>query len=77
MTSIPWVSFTSFIHPIHMNPVDSIPRIAWGKFFSKESRKKMPLSVQVHHALADGFHVGRYFNLVQEYLDEPDRLLGS
>jgi len=33
----------------------------------------MPLSVQVHHALADGIHVGRYFNLVQEYLDEPDR----
>ena len=77
MTSIPWVSFTSFIHPIHMNPVDSIPRIAWGKFFSKENRKKMPLSVQVHHALADGFHVGRYFNLVQECLDEPERFLIS
>ena len=75
MTSIPWVSFTSFIHPIHMNPVDSIPRIAWGKFFPKGDRTKMPLSVQVHHALADGIHVGRYFNLVQEYLDEPDRFL--
>ena len=52
-----------------MNPVDSIPRIAWGKFFSKGDRIKMPLSVQIHHALADGIHVGRYFNLVQEYLD--------
>ncbi len=62
-------SFTSFTHPIHMNPVDSIPRIAWGKFFSKGDRIKMPLSVQIHHALADGIHVGRYFNLVQEYLD--------
>ena len=75
MTSIPWVSFTSFIHPAHMNPVDSIPRIAWGKFFKQAGRKKMPLSVQVHHALADGIHVGRYFNQVQEYLDEPGNLL--
>ncbi len=75
MTSIPWVSFTSFIHPIHMDPVDSIPRVAWGKFFSEGDRIKMPLSVQVHHALADGVHVGRYYNLVQGYLDEPDHFL--
>ena len=75
MTGIPWVSFTSFTHPIHMNPVDSIPRIAWGKFFSKGDRIHMPLSVQIHHALADGIHVGRYFNLIQEYLEEPNHLL--
>ena len=37
----------------------------------------MTLSIQVHHALADGIHVGRYFNRVQEYIDEPGRLLGS
>ena len=31
MTAIPWVSFTSFMHPIHLQPADSIPRFAWGK----------------------------------------------
>lgn len=66
MTSIPWVSFTAMQHPIHMHPVDSIPRIAWGKVTQEGERYKLPLCVQVHHALADGWHVGRYFALVQE-----------
>ncbi|CAG0935362.1 Chloramphenicol acetyltransferase [Thermoflexales bacterium] len=75
MTSLPWVSFTSLQHPIHMHPVDSVPRISWGKFFSEGDALKMPLSVQVHHALMDGVHIGRYYALVQEYLDRPEWLL--
>ncbi len=31
----------------------------------------MPLSVQVNHALMDGVHVGRYYERVQAYLDNP------
>lgn len=75
MTSLPWVSFTSLQHPIHMHPVDSVPRISWGKFFAEGDALKMPLSVQVHHALMDGVHLGRYFTQVQELLDQPERLL--
>ena len=76
MTSIPWISFTSLVHPIHMHPTDSVPRIAWGKFFPDGGAWKMPLAVQGHHALMDGLHIGRYYDLVQEYLDKPARFLG-
>jgi chloramphenicol O-acetyltransferase len=31
--------------------------------------------VQVHHALLDGVHIGRYYTQVQAYLDQPERLL--
>lgn len=75
ITSIPWVSFTSITHPIHLNPVDSIPRISWGKYFEEGGKYKLPLSVQVHHALADGVHVGQYFNTIQEILDNPVKYL--
>ncbi len=75
MTSIPWVSFTGATHPIQMNPVDSIPRIAWGKYFEESGKIKLPLSVQVHHALVDGLHVGQYFNAIQEILDNPSKYL--
>ncbi len=75
MTSIPWVSFTSLQHPIRLHPVDSVPRISWGKFFAEGSALKLPLSVQVHHALMDGVHLGRYFTQVQEVLDRPERLV--
>jgi chloramphenicol O-acetyltransferase type A len=71
MTAIPWVSFTGFMHPIDF-PVDSIPRFAWGKFFQDGQNLKMPLSVQGHHALMDGLHMGRYYEKVQDYLRQPN-----
>ena len=70
-TSIPWISFTNITHPIQMSPVDSIPRISWGKYFEEGGKIKLPLSVQAHHALVDGIHVGQFFNTFQEILDNP------
>ena len=75
VSSIPWVSFTSVTHPIQMNPVDSIPRITWGQYFEENGRIKLPLSVQAHHALVDGIHVGKYFKILQEILDNPLKYL--
>ncbi len=72
MTAIPWVSFTSFKHPMPLQPTDSVPRFAWGKFFTEREKLKMPLAVQAHHALMDGLHVGRYYAAVQELLDHPE-----
>ncbi|HEY45071.1 MAG TPA: chloramphenicol acetyltransferase [Anaerolineae bacterium] len=77
MTAIPWVSFTSFMHPMHLSPADSVPRFAWGKVFKDGEFLKMPLDVQAHHALMDGVHVGRYYAEVQDYFDHPDFFLGE
>jgi chloramphenicol O-acetyltransferase type A len=74
-SAIPWVSFTSFMHPMSLNPADSIPRLAWGKYFEEAGRIKMPLSVQGHHALMDGVHLGQYYARLQEYLDRPEKSL--
>jgi chloramphenicol O-acetyltransferase type A len=72
ISSVPWVSFTSISHPVHLHPVDSIPRITWGKFFEEAGKTKLPFSVQVHHALMDGLHVGKYFQELQELVAEPE-----
>ena len=77
MTSIPWVSFTSIMHPLKLYPADSVPRFAWGKFFEEGNKIKMPLSVQGHHALIDGIHAGRFYEKIQDYLDEPETLLSN
>ncbi len=76
MSSIPWVSFTSLSHPIHLRPVDSVPRFTWGKISENQGALTMPVSVQVHHALMDGLHVGRFFERVQAALDAPEERLG-
>lgn len=72
ISSLPWVHFTSVSHPLHMSPVDSIPRITWGRFTEVHRRVIMPLSVQVHHGLADGYHVGRFFELLQLWIESVD-----
>jgi chloramphenicol O-acetyltransferase type A len=33
--------------------------------------------VEVHHALMDGLHVGRFLNRFEEMLAEPEAYLGS
>ena len=71
MTAIPWVSFTAFMHPLNLQPPDSVPRFAWGKIFEEGKLLKMPLSVQAHHALMDGMHVGQFYAKVQDYLLNP------
>jgi chloramphenicol O-acetyltransferase type A len=77
MTAIPWVSFTSFLHPMRLQPEDSIPRFVWGKFFEENGRVMMPLGVQGHHALLDGVHVGKFYAEIQDYLQQPDITLGQ
>ena len=77
MTALPWVSFTSFMHPMQLHPADSVPRFAWGKFFKEGESLKMPLSVQGHHAVMDGIHMARFYAKVQEYLDKPEVVLSE
>jgi chloramphenicol O-acetyltransferase type A len=68
-SAFPWVSFTSFKHASRLNNRQTIPRMVFGKMFDEGGRRKMPFSVEVHHAMMDGFHVGQYFSLFQEKLD--------
>jgi len=77
MTAIPWVSFTSFMHPMRQHPADSVPRFAWGKYFEEGKRLKMPLSVQGHHAVMDGIHMGKFYGYIEEYLNQPESVLGD
>jgi chloramphenicol O-acetyltransferase type A len=70
-TTLPWVSFTSFSHARNWQREDSIPKIAFGKFTSQADRTMLPISVEVHHALVDGFHVGKYLNRLGEAFADP------
>ncbi len=68
---IPWISFTSFKHATRIDNRQTVPRMVFGKLFNDGEKKKLPHSVEVHHALCDGLHVGKYFNALQEKFDNP------
>ncbi|MBT8220513.1 MAG: chloramphenicol acetyltransferase [Bacteroidia bacterium] len=67
LSSFPWVAFTGYQHAMQFHPHDSVPRISWGKILETNGVMTMPLSVQVHHAIVDGSHVGQYFEMVESY----------
>ena len=75
LSAIPWISFTNLQHAMHYEPADSVPRIAWGKYYEEHDKVWLPLSVQAHHALVDGRHIGQYFEKIQLLLTEPEVFL--
>lgn len=68
MTTIPWLAFTSFSHARGPAALDSVPKLAFGKFSEEGGRLWMPVAVEVHHALMDGLHVGRFYEAMQRAL---------
>lgn len=68
-TTIPWNSFSALLHPTNFDPKESIPKITFGRFSSREGRKFLPVSVEAHHGLADGLHLARYIEEFQRLLN--------
>lgn len=72
---IPWISFTSFSHARKFQYGDSVPKIVFGKYYEQNALTKMPVSVEVHHALMDGIHVAKFFEFFQKHLNCPEKSL--
>jgi chloramphenicol O-acetyltransferase type A len=53
---------------------NSAPKITFGKITEANGRCTMPVSIHVHHALADGMHVAHFVEQFERYLAAPDSL---
>lgn len=67
---LPWLGFSSFRHARAGEP-DSIPRLVLGRHTAVGGRRSMPLSIEAHHALVDGLHVGRFVASLESRLATP------
>ena len=71
ISTLPWLHYTQLVQPVACGE-ESNPRITWGKYQPDAAgRMMMPLSVLVHHALADGLHIAKFY----EAFDRQVRLL--
>ncbi len=69
-SAIPWLNFTSLSHARNHTFQDSCPKISFGKMTIAENGKRtMPMSIHVHHALMDGFHLGQFVDFFQEIMN--------
>ena len=70
-TTLPWLHFSSFSHARNWGREDSVPKLAFGRIETQGPHQWMPCSVEVHHALVDGLHVGRYVQALEAALQDP------
>lgn len=76
-TTLAKVPFTSFSHARNWGREDSVPKLAFGRADRDGARLWLPFSVEVHHALMDGLHVGRYVEAMEQAFADPAAWLGA
>jgi len=68
-STIPWTSFTGLLHPTNFDSTESVPKITFGKFHVRDGQKYLPISIEAHHGLVDGFHLAKYLAEFQKQLN--------
>ena len=64
VSCVPWRHFTSVGVGCDTYPLS--PVVVWGRIIERDGRIMLPLSIQINHAAADGFHLARFINEVEE-----------
>ncbi len=67
---MPWVTYTHISHTNSGKRDNATPLFDWGKYFERDGRIIMPISVQAHHSFVDGIHIGKFAFELQEYVDK-------
>lgn len=69
VSCLPWVRYRSFDIHVFDEGRYLAPVVTWGRFETENGKTVMPLSVNIHHAVADGWHLSRLFADVQEIIN--------
>ena len=69
VSCLPWVKYKHFDVHVFDEGKFLAPVVTWGRYEPESGRLMMPLTMNIHHAVADGFHLSRFFNEVQELID--------
>lgn len=70
---LPWFNYTSFNVNNEGSSPFLFPMVTWGKFFEEGNKILMPVTIQVHHAVADGYHCSLFFSDVKEISSNPEQ----
>lgn len=69
VSMIPWTSFEGFNLNLQKSYDFLQPIFTMGKYYKENDKILLPLAIQVHHAVCDGFHVCRFINELQELIN--------
>lgn len=66
ISSIPWASFTGFNLNINNDNDYLLPIVTGGKYFNRNDKTLLPISLQIHHAVCDGYHASLFIEDLQK-----------
>lgn len=69
VSMIPWLDFTAFNLNIHNGGNYLLPIFTIGKYTEQDEKRFLPLAIQVHHAVCDGYHISKFVKILQEEID--------
>ena len=65
ISMVPWLEFTSCNLNVYDDGKFLLPIFTMGKYFERGGKRLLPLAIQVHHAVCDGYHVGMFVEKLQ------------
>ena len=69
VSMIPWSTFEGFNLNLQKGYNYLTPIFTMGKYYKEDEKIILPLAIQVHHAVCDGFHICRFVNELQELIN--------
>lgn len=75
VSCLPWVKYQHFDLHVFDEGKFLAPVVTWGRYEAERGRFIMPLTMNIHHAVADGFHLSRFFLEVQERINSLHELV--
>lgn len=67
---LPWVTYTHISHTNSGKKDNATPLFDWGKYYERDGKLMIPVSVQAHHSFVDGIHVGQFVDALQQFFNE-------
>lgn len=69
VSMIPWTTFTGFNLNLGEGYKYLLPIFTLGKYYNESDKILIPISIQVHHSVCDGYHVSLFINELQECIN--------
>lgn len=66
VSCVPWLNYSGFNLNLPLDINFYAPIITWGKYINIHGKINMPLTIQINHAVADGYHTSMLFQKIQD-----------
>ncbi len=69
ISCLPWTHYSALHVHVYGEGKALFPIVIWGKYEEQDGKLMMPVTMLLHHACGDGYHLSRFFKELQDTID--------